>query len=108
MLDDLILAGALYWYFNFRARVKAGSRGPDAGGEKIREEAPRGRDLPKDPYEVLGVARDATDEEIKSAYRELAKKYHPDKVSHLGDEFKAMAHRKFKEIQAAYEALKPK
>jgi len=106
LLDDLLVAGALYWYFIYRPAMRAGGRIP-GGGETRKEEEPR-RDLPSDPYEVLGVARGASDEEIKSAYRDLANKYHPDKVSHLGDEFKALAHQRFKEIQAAYEALKSK
>ena len=54
----------------------------------------------KDPYEVLGVSRDASQEEIKRAYRRLAKQYHPDR--NKGDK---AAEEKFKEIQAAYEIL---
>ena len=58
-----------------------------------------------DPYEILGVDRNATSEEIKSAYKKLAGKYHPDKVLHLGDEFKILADKRFKEIQEAYQIL---
>ena len=54
-----------------------------------------------DPYKVLGVSRDATDEEIKSAYRRLAKKYHPD--LNPGD---AEAAKKMQQVNAAYEQIK--
>ena len=57
-----------------------------------------------DPYKVLGVKPDATDEEIKKAYRNLARKYHPDKYrdSDLAD----LASEKMKEVNAAYEEIK--
>lgn len=54
-----------------------------------------------DPYKVLGVSRDATDEEIKTAYRRLAKKYHPD--LNPGD---AEAAKKMQQVNAAYEQIK--
>ena len=55
----------------------------------------------RDPYQVLGVSPNATDEEIKKAYRRLAKQYHPDR--NPGD---AEAARKMQEINAAYEQIK--
>ncbi|MBI3753152.1 MAG: molecular chaperone DnaJ [Deltaproteobacteria bacterium] len=55
----------------------------------------------KDFYEILGIDRNATDDEIKKAYRQLAHKYHPDK--NPGDK---SAEERFKEINAAYEVLK--
>ncbi len=57
-----------------------------------------------DPYKVLGVSPDASDDEIKKAYRQLARKYHPDKYrdSDLAD----LASEKMKEVNAAYEQIK--
>ena len=67
-----------------------------------------GEKEPWDPYRVLGIDRDASAEAIKHAYRELASRYHPDKLEHLGDEFKVLAEMRFKEIQKAYEELSGK
>ena len=58
----------------------------------------------RDYYEVLGVSRTATDEELKKAYRKLAKKYHPDANPNNKEE----AERKFKEVNEAYETLSDK
>ncbi len=57
------------------------------------------------PHQILGVSPNATKEQIQAAYREAIKKYHPDKVSHLGEEFQELANRKFVEIQSAYDFL---
>ncbi len=58
----------------------------------------------KDPYQVLGVSRDADDETIKKAYRDLARKYHPDK--YRDSDLAEVATEKMKEINEAYDAIK--
>jgi hypothetical protein len=57
----------------------------------------------RDPYSVLGVSRDASDDEIKKAYRSLAKKYHPDNFA--DSPLKAQAEEKMKEINDAYDRI---
>ena len=59
-------------------------------------------------YAVLGLEQGADFIMIKKAYRKLSMQYHPDKVAHLGDEFKGVAEEKMKEINAAYDYFKKK
>lgn len=56
-----------------------------------------------DPYQVLGVASDASDDEIKKAYRSLSRKYHPD--ANVNNPNKAAAEEKFKQVQQAYDQI---
>lgn len=56
-----------------------------------------------DPYKILGVSRDDDDDKIKQAYRDLARKYHPDKYADT--DLAEMANEKMKEINAAYEQI---
>jgi DnaJ like chaperone protein len=57
-------------------------------------------------YKILEITPDASDEEVKKAYRKMAMKYHPDKVSHLGEEFRKAADEKFKKVNEAYNRIK--
>ena len=57
-------------------------------------------------YRVLEISPDASNQEIKRAYRRMANKYHPDKVSHLGKEMQSSAEEKFKAVNNAYQQLK--
>jgi hypothetical protein len=57
------------------------------------------------PYKILGVTEHATQEEIKNAYRNKVKQYHPDKVAHLGNELQEVARKKTGELNRAYETL---
>ena len=57
-------------------------------------------------YKILEIEKTATDDEVKKAYRTLAKKHHPDKLQDLGEEHLKGAQEKFQSIQAAYEKIK--
>ena len=57
-------------------------------------------------YRILEITPDASDDELKKAYRRMALKYHPDRVAHLGDDVQKAANSKFQELNAAYEKIK--
>ena len=111
-IDDLLLLGALYWFLrNYKlTQQRAGQTYKDqyssaTKGTWKENRNPNETTSTRDPYEVLGLKKGATLEEVKKAYRELVSKYHPDKVSHLGDEFKVLAERRIKEINEAYQEI---
>lgn len=57
-------------------------------------------------YDVLNISLNASDDEVKKAYRKMAVKHHPDKVSHLGEDFQKKAKEKFQKISEAFETIK--
>lgn len=59
--------------------------------------------MTKNPYDVLGVSPSASDDEIKKAYRELTRKYHPD--ANVDNPLADLAEEKFKEVQEAYDTI---
>lgn len=59
-----------------------------------------------DDYKILEVSPDATDDEVKKAYRNMAKKYHPDRVAHLGEDMRKQAEQKFARLSDAYDNIK--
>jgi DnaJ-domain-containing protein 1 len=119
-LDDLVILGLVLRYFNTLKKKKAAFQqyyqnsrqsydddGTAGEGKNFRTNAnDRESSYQWDPYRVLGVERGASQETIKKAFRQLAGKYHPDKVEHLGEEFRVLAEKRFKEIQRAYDELK--
>lgn len=59
-------------------------------------------------YKILEIEADATNDEVKKAYRKMAVKFHPDKVAHLGEDLQNQAKEKFQKVQSAYEEIKTK
>ncbi len=121
-LDDILILGFLWRYFYLMKKKRQRAQTFDqssqdrahnyknynkANGESSSCSTNQAQDssFPWDPYKILEIERGASQDDIKQAYRKLAGKYHPDKVDHLGDEFKVLAEKRFKEIQQAYQDL---
>jgi DnaJ like chaperone protein len=71
-----------------------------------RQPRPAGARTTAEAYAALGIQPTASDQEVKAAYRNMARKYHPDRVNHLGEEFVRMATEKFQAIHRAYTAIR--
>jgi len=106
--DIMVLLIIIFWLFIKplldEIMAKRYSNRADAGaGTHSRHESDR--QTVADPWQVLGVRRDASPEEIKKAYYELVKQYHPDRVNSLGPELQALAREKTTQLNRAYEQL---
>ena len=64
-----------------------------------------GRKDPNAHYTILEITKSATDQEVKAAYRKMAKKYHPDRLTDLGEDVRKAAREKFHKVQEAYDAI---
>ena len=84
---------------NFYDWTKTGADRKPQGNERMAEDE-------QNPYTILNIGRNATRDELISAYRRLVKMYHPDKVAGLAPEYREIAERKMKNINSAYQKLK--
>lgn len=96
-----------------RIRSPEGAAGRPGGpqqpsGRRSDPDAPTsdGERRPRDPWFVLGVPRDASPDQVRTAYRRLCAKYHPDKVAHLGPDEQKKAHDRIVEINLAYDTFR--
>lgn len=96
-IDDLLIFGLALWRVAKDRQERA----------KAQRSASTSRPPAKttDPYEIFKIKPDASRAEIEARYKELAKDYHPDRVAHLGEELRKVAHEKMIEIQTAYDTL---
>lgn len=111
-IDDLIFPVILFWWMKkkygsgaFGNNKKTGD-GYGQNGNYQQAGQNRSPGTRPDPYEILNISRGAGEEEVKKAYHELIAKYHPDKVSHLGEDLQKLAHEKIVLINNAYKELK--
>lgn len=86
-----------------RSRAQAkGTQGQRSTADAEERHRRPASERPRAWWDVLGVNAGASEEEVQRAYRAEISKYHPDKVAHLGDELKAVADQRSKEINLAY------
>jgi preprotein translocase subunit Sec63 len=90
LLPVLLLVLVVLWLW-YRLQPPARPREVDGG--------------PWDPHAILGVPRDASEDDVSRAYRDRLKECHPDRVAGLGAELQDLAHRKTLDIQRAYAEL---
>ena len=115
-IDSLTYEAIKMMYVNFSSSDPFGNSGggysgsygggyydQSSGGSSY---IPRSGPSLDDCYKILEVSPDASDEEVKKAYRVAAMKHHPDKVSHLGEDVRKKAEEKFAKVNEAYDKIK--
>jgi hypothetical protein len=109
-LDDVLFVLLALYYYRKRKRSLGGRGGASESrreGSSAREEpGATARGEESDPYLLLGVDRGDGEDDIKRAYREMLGKYHPDRVQHLGEEFREMAAQRTKTINLAWQRVR--
>jgi len=80
--------------------------GHAGGGYRQSQPPPGATPVGRDPYAVLGISREASDREIKTAYRRLISQHHPDKLGDVPEELRRRAEERAREINAAYEKIR--
>jgi DnaJ like chaperone protein len=103
-IDDIIIFGLALM------RVLRDRKERAKEQQRAKSTEPTQKDLKKanDPYTIFKLSPGATQDEIDARYKELAKDYHPDRVAHLGEDLRKVAHEKMIEIQHAYDVLSQK
>ena len=115
-IDSLTYEAIKMMYVNFSSSDPFGSSGSgysgSYGGGYYDQSSGGSTYIPRsgpsldDCYKILEVSPDASDEEVKKAYRVAAMKHHPDKVSHLGEDVRKKAEEKFAKVNEAYDKIK--
>ena len=104
--DDLVIFGLALWRVMKDRQERAKEQQRASGARQQRSNAhvsPTEKKL--DPYTTFNLSPNASQAEIDARYKELAKDYHPDRVAHLGEDLRKVAHEKMIEIQRAYDHL---
>lgn len=96
-----LVYGALAYLVYKAVAVEDGNAKKKASRKKKSKKASSG----PPPHEVLGIAADASPEQIRRAYQEKVRAYHPDRVAGAADEIQALATERTKQLNAAYEAM---
>lgn len=107
-VDDFAILFAFVWWFFFKplydeVKVKMRPRKKKSAPNHENESLKQNDVL--SPFEVLGVSKNSTSKDIKKAYHNLIKQYHPDLVNNMGKEIQDVASHKTEEINRAYEEL---
>jgi DnaJ-class molecular chaperone len=106
VLYSLMCMGTFWLVRRLRGHMTSSFDGAYSHSADDGETDETGSPKPLDPWQVLHLEPGASSEVIDAAYKAQLLKYHPDRVSHLGDEFQQLAHRKTLAIRQAYTILK--